>query len=312
MISAAPPFSSDPHVTILMCTRNGARWIDEQFESYLNQTHRNWSLWISDDGSVDETRDRIEDFSARHPGLVDRVVEGPRHGPAANFLHLLCHPDLPDGIVALSDQDDVWLPQKLEQAVARLRLAGDRPCAWSARYFISDERLVRRRESSLWRHGPSLGNAVVQNILSGHTMTLNAAALSLVRQAGMQNIPHHDWWIYLVLMATGAQAIVDPQIVLHYRQHEANVMGVRSTARGRLTRLEGLRQGQLGGWVAANMAALLTVSGLPLADRAKALLEAWSQTGPAARLRLLREFGVHRQSGTETALIYLAAGLGRL
>lgn len=309
-MTVAPSLSS--HVTILMGSRNGARWIGAQLDSYLAQTHRDWSLWISDDGSEDGTLDLIDAFANRNPGRVARVLDGPRQGPAANFLHLLCHPDLPPGPVALSDQDDVWLPHKLERALGQLAAAGDRPRAWSARYHVSDAALRPRRQSHLWRRGPSLGNAVVQNILSGHTLTLNAAALALVRGAGKPAVPHHDWWVYLVLMAAGAEAIADPDVVLHYRQHADNVMGVRSTHRGRLSRLAGLRQGRLGIWVAQNMDALRRAPDLPLTDEAAALVRDWTASAGIDRLRVLRRFGVHRQNAAETALVYLAAGLGRL
>lgn len=310
-ITAVPASIPSDHVHILMGSFNGAQWIDAQLDSFLTQSHPHWSLWVSDDGSHDDTRDRVEAFARRNPNRAVRLIEGPRQGSAANFLHLLCHPDLPSGIVALSDQDDVWLPHKLERAVAQLQAAGPIPSAWAARYTVSDEQLNPQRPSSLWPRGPSLGNALVQNILSGHTLTLNSAALEIVRRAGLHRVPHHDWWIYLLLMASGAQVLVDTEVVLIYRQHGKNVLGARSTARARLSRLGALRQGQLHRWVTANMQAL-AVADLPLTPEARELVKLWPGRGRASQLRLLRDFAVHRQTLTESALIYLAALLGRL
>jgi glycosyltransferase involved in cell wall biosynthesis len=306
-LSARPP----DHVHILMGSCNGARWIGAQLDSFLAQTHPHWSLWVSDDGSSDDTRALIEEFANRNPGRVERILDGPRRGSAANFLYLLCHPDLPSGHVALSDQDDVWLPHKLARAMEQLHRAGPDPCVWAARYMISDEELRPCRESSVWERGPSLGNAVAQNILSGHTLTLNPAALALLRRAGPVAVPHHDWWIYLLIEACGARILVDTQVVLHYRQHGANTMGFRLSATARRARLASLMQGQLRGWIDANLQAL-AASDLPLTHAARTVLLRWREQGRRERLRLMREIGIHRQSRLETALLHLTVALGRL
>lgn len=153
---------------------------------------------------------------------------------------------------------------------------------------------------------------MVQNILSGHTLTLNAAALALLRRAGRQRVPHHDWWIYLVMMACGARALVDPEVVLHYRQHGANVMGGRSSAVAQRKRLAAFMKGELGEWVAQNLQALHAAHDLPITASAADVLHHWQGNGLMRRLRLLRDHKIHRQSRPETALLYLAAVFGKL
>ena len=108
-----------PHVRILMATFQGATHLPAQLASFEAQSHADWSLWASDDGSTDATPDLLRAFAARHPGRV-RLIDGPRKGSAANFLHLLGHPDLPPGLTALSDQDDVWLPHRLMRGLQQL------------------------------------------------------------------------------------------------------------------------------------------------------------------------------------------------
>ena len=305
--------SYDPHqhVRILMGTMNGANWLEYQLESFLAQTHRNWTLWISDDGSTDGTREIIERFARHHPDRVERVLEGPKMGSAANYLSLLCHPDLPDGVVALSDQDDVWLPVKLERALGQLAQAGSEPCAWSARYQFTDEELRLLRPSPEWQRGPSLENALVQNILSGHTLTLNPAALALIRQAGPQPVPHHDWWIYLVLMACRGRALVDTETLLFYRQHDGNALGGRFVESAHRTRAQMLMDGDLRDWIEANLQALMTAD-LPLAEDVPQLCEGGLQSGRLGRLALMQRHGVHRQFPQETALIWVVGLFGRL
>ena len=115
-----------PHVHVLMATWNGAAHLEEQLRSFEAQTHRDWSLWVSDDGSTDATGRILADHAAAHPGRV-HLFEGPRRGSAANFLSLLAQPDLPPGVVALADQDDVWLPHRLERGLEWLARATGGP-----------------------------------------------------------------------------------------------------------------------------------------------------------------------------------------
>lgn len=308
------------HIRILLCTRNGAEWLPEQLDSIARQTHPHWSLWVSDDGSTDGTRQVLEAFDKRHPGRLERVTDGPRQGAAANYLNLLCHPDLPQGTVALSDQDDVWLTEKLARAAGVLGLgrhdARDHaPRAYAARFLLADQTLGRSRMSSDWPRGPSFGNALVQNIMSGHSMVMNGAALGLVRRAGTPLVAHHDWWLYLLFAASGCDIRLDPEAVLLYRQHDKNYFGGRHGRRARLERFHFLKnRSKAGRWIAANIRAL---DGVPdmLTPAARDSLELLREAPPGTGLRRWRTFrriGVHRQSRGETAVLALATLLGRL
>lgn len=293
---------------ILMATRNGMPWLTAQLDSLIAQTHQNWTLWVSDDGSTDATRDTLNAFDHAYPGRLARLVEGPRQGAAANFLHLVCHPDRPAGMVAFCDQDDVWMPDKLARAVASLQGLGTAPAVWACRYRVTDRALLHGTISPLWPHPPSLENAVVQNILSGHSLTLNAAAAQQLRAAGQVDVPHHDWWTYLVMSAMGARIILDQAILLEYRQHGANMMG--AGARSRQTRFAAVLNGTFGQWIGRNLQALVKAN-VPLTAQAEALVTAWRDP-MLSDVQVLRQFGIHRQSRAETGLLYLAAWLGRL
>ncbi|MEM6375783.1 MAG: glycosyltransferase, partial [Pseudomonadota bacterium] len=209
-------------VRILLCTRNGEAFLDAQLASYLDQTHADWRLWISDDGSTDATLQIIARFAQDHPHRVERILPGPQAGSTRNFLSLLCHPDLEPGFVALSDQDDIWREDKLERAVSALsRGETNTARAYAAGYLVCDARMQRSSASASWPRTPSLGNAILQNVMPGHTIVLNPAALASLRLAGVQDVPYQDWWIYLVATACGMQVILDPEHVIQYRQHGA-------------------------------------------------------------------------------------------
>lgn len=305
-----------PEIAILMATWNGAAHLAEQLQSIARQTWHNWSLWVSDDGSTDGTRAIVESFARHNPVRTVRIVEGPRQGATANFLSLLKRADLPSVHVAFSDQDDVWLPGKLERAMECLSaVPAGRPGLYACRVMRmeADGRLLG--PSPVWHRGPSFANALVQNIIGGHATVMNPEAVALVRRASQfAEVPAHDWWVYLVVSGCGGTVIADPVPLLNYRQHEGNLMGANSRLRARLRRLDWIRQGEFARWIDGNLAALEHLSGVltPEARRLvaefAALRRAW---GPGAARRLWAS-GIHRQSRAETLLLYWAAAAGRL
>lgn len=303
-------------VTICLCTRNGAAHLPAQLDSYLAQTHENWALWISDDGSDDATPEILHAFRKAHGHRRDiRILRGPQRGVAANYLSLLTHPDLPPGPVALSDQDDVWHPGKLSRALAGIGAAGG-PVLYGAQYLYTDAALRVTGHSRPPGRGASFGNALVQNIVSGHSAVLNAPALDLLRRAGMPDgLAFHDWWLYQLVTGAGGRVICDRERVLSYRQHGANHMGARHGIRAAGTRAAALLGRRYGGWVAAHIAALNRASHL-LTPESRAILRALSAAGAPragpARAALLARCGLHRQTRPETAALYLAAALGRV
>lgn len=304
------------HVRILLGTYNGAAWLGAQLQSFLSQTHTDWSLWVSDDGSTDNTREILADFDQANPGRVERIIEGPGQGSAANFLSLLCHPDLPvEGFTALSDQDDVWLPDKLARAVAALDAAPSAPPqGWAARFVIVNEALGRRRISKAWPRGPSFGNALVQNVMSGHTTTLNPAAVALIRRAGRQPVPHHDWWIYQLLAGAGAEIHLDLEPLLLYRQHANNHYGSRWGLRAFTARYVLMRDRKAQGWIAANVAALEACAPLltPEARQCIAGYRALEGVRGHARVAAFRRLGLARQSRMGTRMLNVAARMGHI
>ena len=304
---------SPSRITIALCTYNGAHHLEAQLDSYLAQSYTQWDLWISDDGSQDATRVLLDDFSRKYGAGRDiRIIKGPCAGVAENFLSLLCHPEFPTQTCALSDQDDVWLPEKL--ALGMVGIEDDMPCLYGAQSIHTDASL-NPIGSSIGKGRPSFGNALVQNIVSGHSTMLNASALALVRAAGVpQGIPYHDWWLYQLITGAGGRVVVRSDRVLLYRQHDANAMGSHQGLRANFTRLSQMFGRTYGGWIASNNAALRAVPHV-LTPAARATLAALAQAPPRvcalARLRILYRHRIARQGLLGTVLLYLAVLLGR-
>ncbi len=301
--------------TILLCTYQGEAHLAAQLQSYLDQTHTAWDLWVSDDGSSDATRSMIAAFRARAgPDRTVRLIDGPGQGATRNFLSLLCHPDLPAGPVALSDQDDVWLPEKLARAAAAL--AGSAPVTLyggQSRHVDAALRPIGRSRAP--QRPVGFANALTQNVVSGHSTVLSAAAVALVRQAGppAPDVPYHDWWLYQLISGAGGTVHIDPEPVLLYRQHGGNVMGAHQGLGASLARARMVLGKQYGDWLEANMAALEAVAPL-LSDAARATLKtlrAAPRNRPLSRLRAFARAGLYRQTRLNSALLYIAAALGR-
>ncbi len=301
-------------ITILLCTFNGAAYLDAQLQSYLAQTHQAWDLWISDDGSSDGTRAILKRFRRDNRiGRDIRILEGPRQGSTANFMTLLCHPDLPSGPVALSDQDDVWLPQKLTRALAALEQVGS-VALYGAQSLHTDQFLRVTGQSAPMPRAPSFGNALVQNIVSGHSATLSADAMQLVRRAGVpQGVPHHDWWLYQLISGAGGTVVIDSEAVLLYRQHNTNVMGAHRGLPAHIHRVKMVIERHFGAWLTANVAALTRVDHLLSASNKTALaqLRAHPRHHGLRRAIAFARCGIKRQSRAATAFVYFAVMLGR-
>lgn len=305
-------------ITIALCTRDGAAHLPAQLASLQAQASVRWQLWASDDHSTDTTPHILAEFARKAPPGRVRLLQGPGQGFAANFLSVLLHPDLPDGPVALCDQDDVWLPEKLARACDHLQRAdpeGTQALLYSCRSRIVDETLHPTGLSALPHRAPSFGNALVENILPGNTMALSAAALALLRRAGQPaGIAYHDWWIYLLITGAGGRVLYDDSPQILYRQHRGNQIGTKRPLARLQARLRRLRKGIYSQALRNNRAALAAQPDL-LCAKAKSALSAYEtarqQKGRSATA-LLRDAGIERQSPRDTALLYAAAAAGWL
>jgi len=88
--SSAPdtPDQNNKKIAILVCTYNGARFLKEQLDSFIEQSHQNWAIYVSDDGSSDETLDILKDYQLRLGSERLVILQGPRKGFAETFCHL--------------------------------------------------------------------------------------------------------------------------------------------------------------------------------------------------------------------------------
>lgn len=221
--------------SVAMCTYNGSRYLGEQLESMAAQTRPPDELVVCDDCSTDCTPDLVRDFAARAPFPVRLHVNDRNLGIIDNFAAAIarCGGDL----IALSDQDDVWLPDKLRQMEA---IFGARPRAAGV---FSDAEVVNarlqplgfrlwptfgfgRREQRMVRRGDTLRMLMPENCVTGATLAFRSILRPVILPIPKDTFWLHDGWIAVVLACLGDLVCIPEPLIL-YRQHEAQNMGAR-------------------------------------------------------------------------------------
>jgi glycosyltransferase involved in cell wall biosynthesis len=303
-------------VAILLGTFNGERFLEEQLASIERQTHGNWRLFAADDGSHDGTWAILERFRRALPEGRVSLRLGPGRGFAANFLGLVCAPDIEAEAFAYCDQDDIWEADKHARAQAWLTtIPTGVPALYASRSRLVDASGRAFGLSPLPSRPPCFANALAQNIASGNTMVFNRAARSLLMQAGAEApVPAHDWWTYIAVTGCGGVVHVDPMPTLRYRQHGGNAIGHDVSWSARLRRLRNTWLGSLRRMNEGNLAALACLRDRLTDDNRRTLdhLEAMRSSVGLTRLLHLRLSGLHRQTKLGDLSLWVLAATGRL
>ena len=266
--------SDAPCITILLCTFNGARFLAAQLASLEQQSHQNWKLLVSDDGSTDATLAIVHHFAQRVAQPVE-VRQGPQRGPAANFLSLATDPSIDCDYFAFCDQDDAWNSDKLALALKWMRtVPRDVPAVYGARTRLICAGGEPLGYSRRFRRPPSFANALVQSIAGANTMLFNRSTKRLLEQSGVLNVVSHDWWAYQLVSGSGGLVHYDPTPQLDYRQHENNRIGCNRGLRAQWKRLRMVLNGGFAAWNDVNLAALQRCRH-HLTDNARTLLDSY-------------------------------------
>ena len=215
-------------IHLLLSTYNGAHFLSDQMDSIFSQSCPPSVISIRDDASTDGTYEKVCEYGTSRPNI--RVIQGKRLGPAASFLELLRDAESECDYFAFADQDDVWMPAKLENAVSRLAQHGScGPLMYCSRVEYVDIQLKHLGFSSVpGRVG--FANALVENVAIGCTVLLNREARRVIVGRLPSNALMHDWWCYLVVSAFGT-VIYDERPSVKYRLHGRNAVGAPASVR---------------------------------------------------------------------------------
>lgn len=303
-------------VAILLSTYNGARFLPDQLKSFENQSHPNWIMIASDDGSSDRSIGNLRDFQARRGADLVTIRTGPSRGFVANFLSMACDPAISADFYAFSDQDDIWEADKLSRALGWLQtVPRGTPALYGARTLLIDPEGAYLGRSPLFCRPPTFRNALVQNIAGGNTMVFNEAARRLLMAAGSAvQVPSHDWWLYLLTTAGGGSVFYDRHASVRYRVHEKNLVGANIGTVARWRRLKMLVKGGFRMWTDQNLAALEGVRA-QMTEQNRAIFDEFSQARQkviAGRLLAVRRSGVFRQTVLGSIGLFIGVSLNKI
>jgi glycosyltransferase involved in cell wall biosynthesis len=315
-VTGAPPGNGPAaRLAILMCTKNGAAFIDDQLNSIAQQTHENWILIASDDGSDDDTVAKLQRFAEAHPQKVT-IRKGPGRGVCANFLSLANDPTIDADYFAFSDQDDIWHHDKLQRALACLAdVPAEAPSMYCARTELMTIDGRSYGFSPLFTRPPAFQNALVQSLAGGNTMVFNRAAKKILVEAATTSVILHDWWLYQLVSAADGVVHYDPRPTLKYRQHPDNLIGSNLGWYARLIRIRMMFKGRFHDWNSINIAALRRLPAHLLQPKNREILALFATARCASlprRLYYLWQSGVYRQTLLGNLELFLAAILKRV
>lgn len=222
---------SKEEIAILLATYNGEKYLAEQLDSLLNQSFHNWCLYVHDDGSKDRTVSILKEYAARYPDKII-LIDAPSTGGAKNnFLFLLNIVDAP--YFMFCDQDDVWLPEKIEKTYRWMKaVEQDKPALVFTDLQVVDQdgKVIAPRMSEYQKLNMKKNRVedfLTENVVTGCTVMINRQLADLARKASdPSRIIMHDWWFAIVAARFGVISCLDEPLIL-YRQHGINTIGAK-------------------------------------------------------------------------------------
>ena len=222
------------NTSVALCTYNGAKYIEEQLTSILNQTRPVDEIVVCDDGSTDETLKIVEKIAQNASVRVHIFLNEKNLGYFKNFVKAmsLCKGDL----IFLCDQDDVWREDKVEKIVSWFDTHKEKEVVFTNARIIdgngesfTSETLWDRvgfNARMRWYFDKGYGQEIftTANRATGATMALRKTFWE-GRDLMSYHIEHHDYTIAYLAVVLGNCGYIS-EILMSYRIHSHNVIGL--------------------------------------------------------------------------------------
>ncbi len=215
----------EPLVSIALCTYNGAKFIRKQLDSILDQTHKNLEIVLVDDCSTDDTCEIISEY-AKIDERIRCYKNEVNQGYNKNFEKAI---SLTTGdYVAISDQDDIWLPHKI---TSLLNCIGDKWLIFSNSYYI-DEEDKKIKDGKALVMGLELTSSnykslLLTNYVTGHTTLFKREFINYFLPFPEKGF--YDWWMGFVALYHQKILFLN-QPLTKYRIHEDSVIQKRNNS----------------------------------------------------------------------------------
>lgn len=298
---AAKSVHSEFDVAVLLGYYNGNEFLSEQIHSILSQTYSNLEIFVLDDNSGSPVDINALNIAATELQRIHFAIRSRNVGFSQNFLNGLYNLDSTFKYYAFSDQDDIWFPSKIQDAINFLEsVPSDKPALYCARTTSTDkEGRADLGLSPLFSKSPSFANAMVQSIAGGNTMVMNRSARELIINASANcSVVSHDWWCYQIVSGAGGIVHYDKNSCLKYRQHAGNIVGSNNGWSSRIIRLLGVLKGKFRDFNDINLKAL-SINRQHLTQENESKLDNFiraRQNGFIKRIILFKRAGIYRQT----------------
>lgn len=223
-------------VDVLLATYNGEKYIREQIESILNQTYKNIRLIISDDCSKDNTPEILKEYE-KNDNRVELYIQEENLGVVKNIEFLLGK--VKDKYYMLSDQDDVWLPEKIEKSLETLinknvdLVFGDLEVVdqdLKTMYSSFGDFMLLNKKINKYINSTKLN--YIYNCVTGCTVLAKKETIQKILPLPERSkYLIHDHWIGLMVSIYGKVAYM-PEKYIKYRQHGNNQVGTEKISHG--------------------------------------------------------------------------------
>ena len=220
-------------ISVALCTFNGEKFISQQLDSILSQSVPVDEIVVCDDGSTDSTCQILEQYAAQSQSI--RLIKNEHNlGYIANFEKAirLCQGDY----IFLSDQDDIWHPDKVAESIGYLSSSGMFGAFTDARIIDTDGKETGHTLFQLLNLRPYIEKGILQkhlfeimclrkNFVTGATLVLTKAGKEMVLPFRNSSLFVHDGWISLRLSSTGKLGFIDKPLI-GYRTHTGQQLGL--------------------------------------------------------------------------------------
>lgn len=273
-------------IAVLLSSYNGEKYIETQIDSILAQQCRlPFDLWVRDDGSSDRTCQILQRYADE--GKLQWYT-GKNLRSAKSFMNLIRHCPEYD-FYAFADQDDYWLPEKLDRGIAAL---ADMQCPG---LYFANARLVDSDLKDLGRDVYKVNpyrdyyTLMCAGGLLGCTMVFNRALAQLLTEAELpKELIMHDFYAAAVCDLFDGQICYDPGAYMLYRQHGNNVVGVART------KLDALRN---------RICAITSKSTVSVSQQAQSILQCYPEIPDTNKKKwLVRVAGYQQSFGSALSL----------
>ncbi|MBQ2974528.1 MAG: glycosyltransferase family 2 protein [Clostridia bacterium] len=216
-------------ISVALAAYKGEQYIAEQLESILKQLGENDEIIVSDDYPAGKTRDIVLNMASSDKRI--RYIEGKGKGVVSNFENAMknCTGD----VIFLSDQDDIWLPGKVESVITEI-IGGAQLVLHDA--SVTDACLNITDESYFSSHGSNasfFGN-LLRNSFVGCCMAFTREMM-LEALPFPEGLPMHDWWIALIALKKKRKTVLLQKPLILWRRHGSNVTGGKTSFAQKIT-----------------------------------------------------------------------------